>query len=130
MVLTFEQFDRLVHDSKAFESEPAARSYSYRTGGIMYTQVDGDHGERVYMRRPDRHYNQTGRYEVVTSWGGKTKFAAKGFHGVIRKPTRFVIGEGRYPERVDITPIKKHVDHAHHNLGKIPKINIKVPRIF
>lgn len=64
--MTFDQFDNKVKKSKAFESETKAQAYAKKTGGQVYTQVDGDSGDRVYMKNPDRFYNKTGRWEVVT----------------------------------------------------------------
>lgn len=72
-----------------------------------------------------RTVEQEARYEVKHS-GGLDKpsmlkkrgfiLAAKGYHGVIRKPTKFVIGEGRYPERVNITPIRPGHKKHHYNV--------------
>jgi hypothetical protein len=70
-VLTLEGFDALVKDSKAFEGEKAfekAINHAAKTNGIVYTQVDLDSGERGYMLHPDKFYNKTGRYEVVTKF--------------------------------------------------------------
>lgn len=33
--------------------------------------------------------------------------AANGFHGIVSKPTHFLVGEAG-PERVSVTPIRKH----------------------
>lgn len=131
-VLTFDQFDRIVGKSRAFENESRAMAYARKTGGILYTQVDGDHGDRVYMLNPDKYYNRTGRWEVVTSFGNKTIRAAKGYHGVIRKPTKFVIGEGRYPERVNITPIRPghRKQHSKLSIGHVDIGNIKIKKFI
>jgi len=67
--MTFDQFDSKVSKSRAFESEAAAKKYAKKTGGKLYTQVDGDGGDRVYMKNPDRFYNKTGRFEVITDCG-------------------------------------------------------------
>lgn len=66
--LTIRRFDEVVEKSKAFEGDGAerrAREYALQNAGLMYVQVDGDSGDREYMLHPDRHYNRTGRYEVV-----------------------------------------------------------------
>ena len=34
--------------------------------------------------------------------------AATGFHGVVDKPTLFMVGEGNHPEEVHIEPIRPH----------------------
>jgi hypothetical protein len=56
--------------------------------------------------------------------------ARRGYHGIIRKPTRFLVGEGGRAERVNITPIKnrKHGKRGliHQNGIKFPNINVKV----
>src|SRR3990167_146976 len=46
-----------------------------------------------------------------------TIHAAKGFKGIVKKPTAFLVGE-RGHERVEITPLKKFTPK-----GKTPKFN-------
>jgi hypothetical protein len=61
--------------------------------------------------------------------------AARGYHGIIRKPTRFLVGEGGRAERVNITPLYKSIypgrkktkkGMIHQNGIKFPNINIRL----
>lgn len=75
--LTFDEFDdEPWRETKQFgvddkyEDEPlskvmdAVKKYHNENGGTIYTQVDSDSGERVYVKGL-HHVNATGVFEVV-----------------------------------------------------------------
>ena len=85
-----------------------------------------------------RTIEQEARWEVKHN-GGLDKpsmvkkrgfiMAAHGFHGIVGKPTKFIIGEGKYPERVNVTPIVKHSHNLHHNHGGVLSANFDLNNI-
>jgi hypothetical protein len=68
--------------------------------------------------------------------GSYHEFRARhGYHGVIRKPTHFLVGEGYHAERVNISPIHKihhgksiHVNYLGGRGVKLPGFKIKMPK--
>jgi hypothetical protein len=52
-------------------------------------------------------YDQKKEDDRVRIMKKKNIYSARGFHGVVYRPTRFIVGEGYRPERVDITPIRR-----------------------
>lgn len=62
--ISIEEFDASVGFSLPFESPESAKRFQQKHGGIIYTQVDMGN-DRGYMKSPDRHFNKTGRYEVI-----------------------------------------------------------------
>lgn len=71
--LTFDQFDKMGWESKQFGLDDSRHdskiakdvfNYAKKTGGQIYTQVDGDR-DRVYSKGL-RFVNRVGLWEVVT----------------------------------------------------------------
>lgn len=94
----------------------ATREASYYSNGDRFPRNEEDthmqgygSSERISGRQSHhdegyrmRHYsNNTSRNPIK---------AAKGYHGIVRKPTYFLTGETG-PERVNITPQRKHKQH-------------------
>lgn len=59
--MTFDEIDEL--EGEVFDDMAKAKEHAGRTGGILYTQVDGD-DDRVYVRG-NAFVNRTGMYFVA-----------------------------------------------------------------
>lgn len=91
-------------DRTHYDRRHGSDYYKY---GHIYDHEENLRREGVvdYNDNPNKH--QTSRHHL----GGRYAHhydeysAAKGFHGIVRKPTHFLAGEAG-PERVNITPLK------------------------
>lgn len=54
--------------------------------------------------------------------------ASKGYHGIVTRPTKFLVGE-KGAERVDVTPIKKGVLGMDGIKINMPNLNLKIPKV-
>ena len=60
--MSFDEIDEFYGEE--FDDLDEAKKYVESSGGILYTQVDGDDGERCYVRG-NAFVNRTGMYFVV-----------------------------------------------------------------
>lgn len=88
-------------------------------GSNNTTQMHGPHGKTNIHSCHDCGATTDTSHQYMTEYQMQKhtaeKRAAKGFHGIIYHPTRFLVGESG-KERVNITPIKKK--HKSHNEEK------------
>lgn len=61
--LTLSEADNFSY-IKDFENFKKAEEHAKKVGGQVYTQIDNDYGDRVYVKG-FRFVNRTGRYIVV-----------------------------------------------------------------
>src|SRR5690242_11266218 len=122
-------FDR--DTMKFFGSRVERTAYQIGNAIFFISSEQEDHtkprGWTIQRQDQDGHIRKVGQFQQYKSLNEARSAlrsiiksstpirAAHGYHGVIRKPTRFLVGEGKYPERVNITPIKKHHIRKHNN---------------
>lgn len=68
------------------------------------------------------HFGRSGHHSInntrFNSKSNQAIKAAKGYHGIVRKPTYFLTGE-KGPERVNITPQRKHHKTSRFSIWKL-----------
>jgi hypothetical protein len=111
--------------SKPYYVNIGGNFFYFKTYGAAkrFSNTHGGGGEPAYLPHSDDEYQKNNELD------DDTIRAAKGFKGVVKKPTAFLVGEDGH-ERVEITPIKKFTPKTKtpkFNTGKsnYPKLNLQ-----
>jgi hypothetical protein len=121
------QYDARVHDNgMKLKSRRSYKHIERILPGAGKTRDEAHYTARTISHESLHHALNRIKEEEASHKLDKV-YAHDGYHGIVKKPTRLIVGEGGERERVDITPVKKIHPINHKPQFGIKRININMP---